>query len=81
MPEVVDEPLSDVIAPADVIVSRVHTHDSEILKYIQSLGLMPGERISLLSRAPFNGPLRLQLATHEQVIGHELATVLRVSKA
>jgi len=80
MPQVIDEPLSDVTAPADVVVSRVHTHDSEILKYIQSLGLMPGERISLLSRAPFNGPLRLNLGNHEQVIGHELASVLRVVK-
>ncbi len=81
MPQVVDEPLSEVAAPADVVVSRVHTHDAEILKYLQSLGLMPGEHISLKSHAPFNGPLRLQLANHEQVIGHELASVLRVSKA
>ncbi len=80
MPEVVDEPLAEVAAPALLCISRVHTHDPEVLKYIASLGLLPGVSVSLLSRAPFNGPLRLRIDGHEQVIGHELAQVLRVSK-
>ncbi len=81
MPEVVDEPLSETIAPADLVVSRVHTHDPEILKYLATLCLTPGQPIKLVHRAPFNGPLRLRVGNQEQVIGHELAQVLRVSKA
>lgn len=80
MPEVVDEPLSDVAAPAELTVSRVNTHDPEILKYLDTLDLRPGQPISLVSRAPFSGPLRLRIGTHEQVIGNEMAKVLRVSK-
>jgi DtxR family Mn-dependent transcriptional regulator len=81
MPEVVDEPLSEITAPAELAVSRVHTHDAEILKYLATLNLKPGQPINLLSRAPFNGPLRLRIGSTEQVIGHELAKTLRVSKA
>ena len=81
MPPVVDEPLSDVDAPADLMVSRVHTHDAEILKYLASLNLVPGQPIKLINRAPFSGPLRLRVASQEQVIGNELARVLRVAKA
>lgn len=81
MPKVVDGPLSDVSAPANVIISRVHTHDAEILKYLATLNLVPAQSIRLLSRAPFNGPLRLRAGNQEQVIGHELAKVLRVSRA
>src|SRR5579859_2606862 len=80
MPDIVDEPLAEVTAPAEVSISRVHTHDPEVLTYIASLGLLPGQALSLVSRAPFNGPLRLRMDNHEQVIGHELAQVLRVSK-
>ncbi len=80
MPEVTDAPLAEVNAPAEVTISRVHTHDPEVLQYIASLGLLPGQAVSLVSRAPFNGPLRLRIGDHEQVIGHELAQVLRVSK-
>jgi DtxR family Mn-dependent transcriptional regulator len=81
MPEVLDEPLSEVAPPAQLSVSRVNTHDPEVLKYLFSLDLVPGQQINLVNRAPFNGPLRLKIGSHEQVIGHELASVLRVSKA
>lgn len=81
MPKVVDEPLSDVSAPANLIISRVHTHDAEILKYLATLNLVPEQPLRLLNRAPFNGPLRLRVGSQEQVIGHELAKVLRVSRA
>src|SRR5258708_17089724 len=33
MPEIHDEPLADISAPAEVEISRVHTHDPQILKY------------------------------------------------
>ncbi len=81
MPQVVDEFLSDIQAPADVVVSRVHTHDVEILKYLATLNLVPGQPIKLISRAPFSGPLRLRVGSQEQVIGNELAKVLRVAGA
>jgi DtxR family Mn-dependent transcriptional regulator len=81
MPEVHDEPLSEISPPADLLVSRVNTHDPEILQYLATLHLVPGQAIKLISRAPFNGPLRLRVGNQEQVIGNELAKVLRVSKA
>jgi DtxR family transcriptional regulator, Mn-dependent transcriptional regulator len=79
MPEIHDEPLSDVEPPQDLIVSRVPSHDPEVLKYLHSLKLVPGQPIRLLNRAPFNGPLRLKIDTQEQVIGYEMARNLRVS--
>ncbi len=81
MPQVIDEPLSEIPAPAQLTVSRVNTHDPEVLKYLFTLDLVPGQAVNLVNRAPFNGPLRLRIGSHEQVIGHELASVLRVSKA
>lgn len=80
MPEVVDDPLAEVNAPADLEVSRVNSHDAEVLAYLATLNLVPGQRIKLVNRAPFNGPLRLQIGGLEQVIGYELARGIRVSK-
>jgi DtxR family Mn-dependent transcriptional regulator len=78
MPEIHDEPLSDIKAPAELTISRVNTHDPELLKYLASLQLVPEQPVKLLSRAPFNGPLRLKIGSAEQVIGYELAGYLRV---
>jgi DtxR family Mn-dependent transcriptional regulator len=74
-----DIPLSDVEPPADLIVSRVSSHDAEMLKYLAKLNLIPEQRIQLLGKQPFSGPIRLRIGKGEQVIGHELASSIRVS--
>lgn len=78
MPRVVDFPLSEAPVDVDYVISRVNTHAAEMLAYIGQIGLLPGTRFRLLSRAPFNGPLQLAIGDVKQVIGHELAGVLRV---
>lgn len=73
MPVVKDVPLIDVPSGSDCAISRVRTHDHDKLRYIASLGLVPGENFHLLSCAPFKGPLRLKLSRHDHIIGFELA--------
>jgi DtxR family Mn-dependent transcriptional regulator len=77
MPKVIDHPLTE--APAGQYrVSRVHTHDAEKLQYLNTLALKPGTRFELVQRAPFKGPLVLQVEGQTHHIGYELAGVLRV---
>lgn len=61
-------------------VSRVRTHEPERLQYFASLGLVPGAKFSIAGRAPFNGPMRLQLDREEVVLGVELTKSLWVTK-
>lgn len=78
MPRVHDTPLSEAEPGSELVISRVSTHDMDKLAYLGELGLQPGSRFTLISRAPFNGPLQLLLAGETCVIGHELAGVLRI---
>lgn len=78
MPQVKDEPLSNVPSGSDCIVSRVRTHDSDKLRYIAEIGLVPGKPFHLLSCAPFKGPLRLEMKPHDHIIGYELSQSLWV---
>jgi DtxR family Mn-dependent transcriptional regulator len=78
MPRVHDAPLNEAKPGSDLTLSRVATHDMDKLAYLGELGLKPGRRFTLISRAPFSGPLQLQLDDKTQMIGHELAGVLRV---
>jgi DtxR family transcriptional regulator, Mn-dependent transcriptional regulator len=78
MPRVVDYPLTEAKPASDLVLSRVNTHDEEKLQYLAQLGLQPGSRFRLLSRAPFKGPLQLQVSDAVHFIGYELAGVLRV---
>jgi DtxR family Mn-dependent transcriptional regulator len=78
MPEVHDQSLIEVEQGSQYLISRVRVHESEKLRYLAELGLVPGAKIKLVSRAPFNGPLRIAMSRQEIVIGHELAAALYV---
>ncbi len=78
IPVVKDEPLVNVPSGSDCVVSRVRTHDTDKLRYIAELGLVPGVPFHLLSCAPFQGPLRLQMQPHDHIIGYELSQCIWV---
>jgi len=78
MPAVVDVPLIEVPSGSDCIISRVRTHDMEMLHYIADLGLVPGVPFHLLSCAPFKGPLRLEMKPHDHVLGYEVSSAFWV---
>jgi DtxR family Mn-dependent transcriptional regulator len=73
-----DKPLVEQEGGTKCRLSRVRTHDLDKLRYIANLGLTPGAEFTLVSRAPFNGPLRLQFERNDQVIGFELASSMWV---
>lgn len=81
MPRVIDRPLTDAPEAENLLVSRVNSHDENVLKYLDSLGLKTGTAFILAERAPFNGPLKLVIGGEAHHIGHELARVLRVCTA
>ena len=57
----------------------MRTDDPEKLKYFASLGLVPGALFEIIGRAPFNGPMRLNVGQAEVVLGVTLTESLWVS--
>lgn len=78
MPHVQDDPLTEAAVGLEYVVSRANSHDEEKLKYLDTLGLRPGRKLKLLERAPFDGPLQLDVNNERHFIGHSLASVIRV---
>ncbi len=76
--------LADVEVGAVVAVRQVEDDDAERLRYLETLGLVPGTVVAVTGREPFGGPLTLRLAGPggaERTVGAELAAVLRVGPA
>ncbi|HEY8475676.1 MAG TPA: metal-dependent transcriptional regulator [Chloroflexota bacterium] len=73
--------LADVEAGQEVVVRRVSDRDPHRLRYLVEIGLLPGERVELTHKAPFDGPLTLLVGEErrEQVIGRDLARDVYVS--
>jgi DtxR family Mn-dependent transcriptional regulator len=59
-------------------VTRVSDRDPEQLEYLGTLGLYPGATVELIERLPFDGPLRITVASREAVIGPPLARLVSI---
>ncbi len=74
------ERLADMEAGEVATVCRVPDDDPDLLCYLAGLGLVPEVRIQVLEKAPFRGPLTLQVGERRHVVGRELAGSIEVSR-
>ena len=59
----------------------VRDDDSEVLRHIKELGLLPGSRVEVLDRAPFDGPITLRVDGQKQVVGRRVAEKIFVTES
>jgi DtxR family Mn-dependent transcriptional regulator len=65
--------LDDVEMNISCLISRVKDQDPEFLRYLEKMGLIPGVKLKVIEKEPFNGPLVLQLAEKQITVGHTVA--------
>jgi DtxR family Mn-dependent transcriptional regulator len=69
-------PLSEVTVGDTVEIHRVHESQPERLRYIASLGLVPGARVTVVDRQPFDDLVTIQVGSERHVVGRELSLAL-----
>jgi DtxR family transcriptional regulator, Mn-dependent transcriptional regulator len=70
-------PLSDIPVGESVELHRVHESQPERLRYIASLGLKPGARLTVVDRQPYDDLVTVEVDGVRHVIGRELGHVLQ----
>lgn len=79
MPSLETQPLSAVPVKTAVRVARVvDDSNSEMLRYLAKLGLVPGTAVTLLHKEPFDGPLTVEIDGEQKIIGFNVATSILV---
>jgi len=73
-----DVPLAEASLGQTGRISRVKVRDAERLRYLGEHGVRPETPFTVVSKSPFEGPLRLRLPSGDCVLGHELARVIWV---
>ena len=71
--------LADMTIGASGSVVRVADEDPEMLRYLGELGIVPGKRVSVKARAPYDGPITLSVGRQELSIGPALAAQVLVA--
>src|SRR4051812_13466131 len=70
--------LAELSVGASGSVVRVADEDPEMLRYLAELAIVPGKRVTVKSRAPYDGPITLSVGRHELSIGPALAAQVLV---
>jgi len=65
--------LGDLAVGARVRVSRVGDEDASLLRHLAELGITPGARVTVVARAPFDGPMTLLVDGAERIVGRGVA--------
>jgi DtxR family Mn-dependent transcriptional regulator len=71
--------LADAPVGARTRVVRVGDEDPGMLRYLDSLGLRPGAKVVLMNRAPFDGPLTIEVDSATRQVGAALASRVMVA--
>jgi len=79
--ETKNEPLTALSAGTTAIVSRIPDDaDSDLLRYLGELGLVPGNKIEVIDLAPFDGPLTVLIGGETRVVGFKVADSVLVER-
>ena len=70
--------LSDIDPGHTVVIRRVTDTEPALLRYLAKLGLRPENRVDIVKKEPFEGPLLLQVGGEEHHVGHQVASSVLV---
>ena len=63
VPETKGRPLATLETGTRATLTRTTNQDPEVLRYLAEHGLMPGRTVTVVQRAPFDGPVTLALGS------------------
>ncbi len=71
-------PLDSMAAGQRGTFARVSDSDAEMLRYLTERGIAPGDRLEVIERQPFDGPLEVRVGERVESLGGGLARAMRV---
>ena len=73
MPKVKFKSLLAIPNSTPFILRRVKNQSPELLRYLEKQGLIPGVKVEVLKKEPFDGPVKLKVENDTVTIAHHIA--------
>lgn len=70
--------LAEFPEKTSLTVTRIATQESEKLRYLAKLKIIPGAKLKIITKAPFDGPITIQIDKKKHAIDYNLAKVIIV---
>ncbi len=78
VPDISALSLADVPKGEEARIVRVSDQQSERLRYVAELGLVPGATVKVTERAPFEGPVTIRIGKKTHALDRKLTTTILV---
>lgn len=74
------QPLTKLNEKEQGILVKITEEKSDLLRYLNTLGLAPGATIEILEKAPFDGPITLKVDGTRHALSPEMASIIQVKQ-
>jgi len=75
MPEMASLAITEAELDVSYIIGRVKDQDPELLRHLEKTGIIPGVKLTILKKDPFEGPVHVKLEEEEEkTIGFKIAS-------
>jgi DtxR family Mn-dependent transcriptional regulator len=73
-------PLLDYGVGEQSTIVKITEERSDLLRYLNQLGLVPGAMIEIIEKAPFQGPITVKVGSTSHAISREIASIIQVKR-
>ena len=80
MPEKATLALNEAEIKTLYMVGRVRDQNPELLRYLEQQGVLPGVELTIIEKAPFDGPISLEIDSEVISLGFSSAQNIFLSR-
>jgi len=74
------QPLLELATGEQSTIIKITNERSDLLHYLDELGLVPEASIEILEKAPFNGPITVKVGSTNHAISRAIASIIQVKR-
>jgi DtxR family Mn-dependent transcriptional regulator len=74
------QPLTALNEREQGTIVKITEEKAELLRYLDTMGLVPGASLEVVGKAPFNGPITIKVGRTNRALSREVASIIKVKR-
>jgi DtxR family Mn-dependent transcriptional regulator len=74
------QPLTALNTREQGIIVKITDEEADLLRYLGTMGLVPGASLEVVGKAPFNGPITVKVGRTNRALSREVASIIKVKR-
>jgi len=74
------QPLTALNEREQGTIVKITEEKADLLRYLGTMGLVPGASLEVMGKAPFNGPITIKVGRTNRALSREVASIIKVKR-